>query len=44
MKLGGGGQAFCDHITKVIVIKSMSMEGGGPKNVKKCVTSFMDDP
>jgi hypothetical protein len=40
-----GGQGFCDNSTKAIVLKSVTIwGGGGSKNVKNCVTSFMDDP
>ena len=41
---GGGGQGFFDESTKVLAIKSVTMEGGGKKNVKNCVKSFIDDP
>ena len=42
--LGGGGQGFCDNITKALVIKCLTIGGGGSKMVHNCVTSFMDDP
>ena len=41
----GGGYGFCDDRTKALVIKHVTMGGGGgPKNVQNCVTSLMDDP
>ena len=40
-----GGQRFFDGSKKtVIVVKSVTMEGGRLKIVPNCVTSFMDDP
>ncbi len=42
--LRGRGHGFCDSSTKASVIKSVTMGGGGSKNVQNCVTSFMDDP
>jgi hypothetical protein len=41
---GGGGQGFCVNSTKVSVIKSVTMGGGGSKNFQNCMTSFMDTP
>ncbi len=43
--LGGKGyQGFCDDSTRVIVLKSVTIGKGVLKNIKYCVTSFMDDP
>jgi hypothetical protein len=33
--LGGGGQEYCNDSTKALVIKCMTMEGGGVKNCQK---------
>ncbi len=40
---GRGGQGFCDNSTKVLVIKSVMMRGGG-KTCPKLSASFMNDP
>ena len=42
--LGGGDQGFCDNSTRALVIKRMTMGGGGSKIVQNCVMSSMDDP
>ena len=39
-----GGQVFCDNITKAIVVKSVTTEGGRLKIVQNYMASFMDDP
>ncbi len=41
---GEGVSRFCDDSVKALVIKSVTMGGGGVKIIKYCVTSFMDDP
>ncbi len=41
---GGGSrgyQGFCDDSSEALVLKSVTIGGGG---VKYCVTSFMNDP
>ena len=38
----GGGQVFCDDITKAVVLKSVTM-GEGIKNFPKYLISLMDD-
>ena len=38
------GQWFCDDRTKALVIKHVTMGGGGSKILHNCVLSFMDDP
>ena len=43
-KRGGRGQRFCDDSTKALVIKRVTVGGGGSKFVRNCVMSFMDDP
>ncbi len=41
-----GYQRFCDDSTKALLLKSVTKGGGVnvSKNIKYCVTSFMDDP
>jgi hypothetical protein len=42
--MGGGEQGFCDNSTKVTIIKSVTMLGGGVQTMSiNCVTSYMDD-
>ncbi len=38
-----GYQGFCDDSTKALELKSVTMEEGVSKNIKYCVTSYMDD-
>ena len=43
--LGGSGyQGFCDDSTKALVIKRVTMRGGGSIIVQNGMTSFVDDP
>ena len=43
MVLWGGGQGFCDHNTKALLIKLM-LRAEVSKIVQNCVTSLMDNP
>ena len=38
------GQGFCDHSVEALILKCVTMGGGGLKIVQNYVTSFMDDP
>ncbi len=39
-----GYQVFCDNSFKALVLKNVTMGGGGVLKYQKCVTSFMEDP
>ncbi len=41
---GRGYRRFRDNSTHALKVKKMMMEGGGVKNIKKCVTAFIDNP